>query len=314
MKINLLIISLLLFCSVWAIAGNVKPKIEVSPGFTRTIEIGDILVDANGNTYSTGGSTDGSNAWLWVQLNSNSIYYLYSRSNLWDLTSNWVGNNSNTLQNGTQKWDIAYYWVQSNSNDFSYVLSRTNVWDYIFENGLTNGAAGTWTNLSQYFNDIGFRTNEPLWEAQSNLYYLASNPSNFVDETALLNLSNRCFNAIYITNSTSFTPNNIVSQPTNIISKNDGFLQKIVCTNDTIISLPVGDEISTNDVHTIAIQLYIGAYPFTIDTNTTLIETNEVLGAGVTPFLTRIRTNRMNHIMFFRSVGETYFRVYGLDF
>ena len=78
------------------------------------------------------------NSWDWITANSNSIYYMYSRTSLWDqaavdasLWTNWFATNAilSYVYAHTQGWDDAWSWVQSNSNIIDYVEAHSNEWD-----------------------------------------------------------------------------------------------------------------------------------------------------------------------------------------
>lgn len=194
--------ALLVSLAVTCFAGNVKPKVDRGTGVIGTITNGEVLVDSHGHAYSTGGVsvvswgmivgaisnqidlwtylTIGSNSWVWIMDNSNHIYYLYSKTGLWNqsaidssYTTNWIATNGSlyaisVLQNRTQRWDEAYVFINNNSNGLKYLMSRSNLWDevYAYINGNSNGLDYVLSQTNRWNASI---TNEALWIAWATM-------------------------------------------------------------------------------------------------------------------------------------------------
>ena len=116
----------------------------------------------------------------------------------------------------------------------------------------------------------------------------------------------------YLTNTPSFSPTGVSSTSSNVLSLSGGWLQQLALTNATTLYAPTSPD--TGMVHGVRLELYVGTNSFTLGTNSMLIGTNNALGAGVTDFMARVQTNRYNAMIFDKGVGETYFRVFGLNF
>ena len=99
---------------------------------------------ANSNNWNT--------AYSYVNLSSNGLNYLLSRSNTWDGTSSTVS------AMPTQNWNTAYSYVNSNSNGLDYVLSTTGNWNtaYNWVTGNSNKVSNATTNGQA---NVNFGTN-----------------------------------------------------------------------------------------------------------------------------------------------------------
>lgn len=114
---------------------------------------------------------NGSNSWVWIGLNSNKVAGAVTNNqsgvNFGSLT---VGGNTvvtnpvagRITASDTNAWWAAYAAstntavIGGSAPGFIYADANTNL-SYMM--ALTNGTAGTWTNLSRYYNDAGFVSN-----------------------------------------------------------------------------------------------------------------------------------------------------------
>lgn len=143
-------------------------------------------------TVNTGTVNAASNAWEWVETNSNGVNYVFSWTNHyphWSNSCEWVTNNSNGLTivlswtNHYEEWSNAWEWVDANSNDVAYVFSWTNeyaswsnaeewvsVWSNIWE---TNASGDVY--VTNRF--VGIGTNDPASMLEVNGALTVDGPS-----------------------------------------------------------------------------------------------------------------------------------------
>ena len=110
--------------------------------------------------------TNSTNAVVWITLNSNTVDYVKSHTNLWDAaltngylsaSNGWaltkIGNyfcldyDTNAVSDATNAWN----WIQANSNSLTYCVNQTGTWD------TASSWVSAWSNHVQY---MALRTND----------------------------------------------------------------------------------------------------------------------------------------------------------
>ena len=124
------------------------------------------------------------------------------------------------------------------------------------------------------------------------------------------NTTNRTF---YEAEAASFTPYQI-SWATNLTYDHTIRIQELWVTNGSGTTLNFATNSSTNLTWSSRLDFWTGTNSLTLNTNTFLVDTNDTIGAGVTAFLARIGTNKVNAVLIDKAKGATYFRLYGLNF
>lgn len=169
----------------------------------------------------------------------------------------------------------------------SVTMNNTNIGPV-----LTQGVTQNQENVN--FTGILTVNNEPV----------VTNPALFVSVTDTLYMAIQ-------TNFVSYTPTNIINTSSNMLDLANGWLQTLILTNTTLLYAPTSPD--TNQIHGLRLELYIGTNSFTLGTNSLYIGTNNTIGSGVTDFMARLQTNRYNSLLFDKGIGETYFRIFGLN-
>ena len=211
------------------------------------------------NTYITLDAAIGeaTNAMPWISANSNLIYYMYSRTSVWDEAYSWVSSESNDweyVKLRTNAWDAATEWVEAN----------TNVWDDIrvpmtsFKQGGVNDPA-----FAQWKTDGGTSQGVYLWwfskSTEEELFFALQLPHNhkagtdlhphvhWTPESAQAGTTNVCWGLEY----TVANPNQLFGTNTVIISSNvASTVESPVVNKHYITPLPVIDGTTFTNVST----------------------------------------------------------------
>jgi hypothetical protein len=199
MKFKILSILTLVLSSFIVInldAANVKPKVDAGTGLTKTMAPGDILVDGNGIPIGGGGGGAGTDTWAraWITLNSNTVNYVSSNSNYWNIAYNWVFSNSNYVNyifSKTNSWNVgaaeasyASNWIAVwgpdlvTTGSLTYINSRTSYWDSV--SAYVSSKSNNWDNayswISSNSNNVSYLVSRSnYWDSVSAYVSAKSN-------------------------------------------------------------------------------------------------------------------------------------------